>query len=106
MGAIAVNGGGVHAFKEELQILYHGVLGVCVWMAYSLLVVATGHDHASQRLVMGTLDSLPNVVELSGSNHLFYVWDIVEYASDLGISNSLFLHRCHVDGKNASDTLM
>ncbi len=62
-GAIAVNGGGVHAFKEELQIpSYHSVLGVSLWAAYSLLVVATGHDHASQWLVVWTLNSLPNEV--------------------------------------------
>ncbi len=75
-------------------------------MAYSLLVVATGRDHASQWLVMGTLDHLPNEVGLLGSNHVFNVWVIAEYASNLGISNSLFLHACHVDGKNASDTSM
>ncbi len=45
--AVAVDGGGGHAFKKELQILHHGVLGVSLWAAHSLLVVATGRDHAS-----------------------------------------------------------
>ncbi len=63
-----------------------------------LLVVAIGHDHASQWSVVGTLDNLPNEVELSGGNLVFDVWNIIECAFDLGISNSLFLHTCHVDG--------
>jgi hypothetical protein len=98
-GAIAVNGGVVHAFKEELQILYHGVLGVSLWAAYSSLVVATGRDHATQWSVVGTSNSLPNEVKFLGGNHVFDIWDIVEYASYLSISNSLFLHTCHVDGR-------
>ncbi len=32
-GAIVVNSGGVHAFKKDLQIPYHGVLGVSLWAA-------------------------------------------------------------------------
>ena len=45
-GAIAVNGVGGHAFKKKLQTPHHGVLGVSLWVDYSSLVIATGHDHA------------------------------------------------------------
>ncbi len=55
---------------------------------------------------MGTSDSLPDEVKLSGGNHVFNVWYVVEYASDLDIQNSFFLHTRHVDGKNAPDTSM
>jgi hypothetical protein len=55
---------------------------------------------------MGTLDSLSHEVELSGSDHVFNVGDVIEYASDLGISNPFFLHLRHVDGKNALDASM
>ena len=69
-------------------------------------MVATGRDHASRRSIVGTSDSLSHEVELSGSNHVFDVRDVVEYASDLGILNLFFLHSCHVDGKKASDASM
>ncbi len=69
-------------------------------------MVATGRDHASRLSIVGTLDSLSHEVELSGSNHVFNVRDVVEYASDLGIFNPFFLHSRHVDGKNASDASM
>jgi hypothetical protein len=104
--AIAVDGGGGQAFKKEQQILQHGVLVVSLWAAHLLLVVATGHDHASQQLIIETLDSLPDKVNLLGGNHVFNVQYVVEYASDLGIPNSFFLHTHHVDGKNVPDTLM
>ncbi len=104
--AVAVDGGGGHAFKKELQILHHGTLGVSLWAAHSSLVVATYHDHASQWLIVGTSDSLPDEVKLSGGNHVFNVRYVVEYASDLCVPNSFFLHTCHVDGKNVPDTLM
>ncbi len=104
--AIVVDGGGGHAFKKKLQILHHGVLGVSLWAAHLSLVVTIDHDHASRRSIVGTLDSLPNEVKLLGSNHVFNVQYVVEYASDLGVPNSFFLHMCHVDGKNAPDTLM
>ena len=55
---------------------------------------------------MGTSDSLSHEVKLLGSDHVFDVWDVVEYASDLGIFNPFFLHSRHVDGKNASDASM
>ncbi len=55
---------------------------------------------------MGTSDSLPDEVKLLGSNHVFNVRYVVEYASDLGIPNSFFRHMHHVDGKNAPNTLM
>jgi hypothetical protein len=55
---------------------------------------------------VGTLDSLSHEVKLSGSDHVFDVQDVVEYASDLGILNPFFLHSHHVNGKNASDALM
>jgi hypothetical protein len=43
--------------------------------------------------IMGTSNILPDEVELSGSNHVFNVRDIVEYASDVGILNlSSFTH--------------
>jgi hypothetical protein len=41
-----VNGGGGHVFEKQLQILYHGVLGVGLWASYSLLMFAAGRDHA------------------------------------------------------------
>jgi hypothetical protein len=41
-----VNGGGGHVFEEQLQILYHGVLGVGLWASDSLLMFAAGRDHA------------------------------------------------------------
>ncbi len=104
--AVAVDGGGGHAFKKELQILHHDVLGVSLWAAHLLLVVATGRDHASRWLIVGTLDSLPDEVKLSSSNHVFNIWYVIEYASDHGIPNFFFLHTRHVDGKNAPDTLM
>ncbi len=56
--------------------------------------------------MVGTLDSLSHEVELSGSNHVFDIQDVVEYVSYLGILNPFFLHLRHVDGKNASDALM
>ncbi len=55
---------------------------------------------------MGTLDSLSHEVELLGSNHVFDIWDVVEYSSGLGILNPFFLHLHHVDGKNALDASM
>ena len=55
---------------------------------------------------MGTSNSLPHEVKLSSGDHVFNVWDVIEYVSDLGIADSFFLHTCHVDGKNASDALM
>jgi hypothetical protein len=55
---------------------------------------------------VGTSDSLPNEVKLLGSNHVFNVRYVVEYASDVGVPNSFFLHTHHVDGKNAPDTSM
>ena len=55
---------------------------------------------------MRTSDSLPDEVKLLGSNHVFNVRYVVEYASDHGVPNSFFLHTCHDDGKNAPDTLM
>jgi hypothetical protein len=55
---------------------------------------------------VGTSDSLPDEVKLLGGNHVFNVRYVVEYASDLGVPNSFFLHTCHIDGKNALDTLM
>jgi hypothetical protein len=79
---------------------------VGLWASDSSLVVATGRDHASRLSIVGTLDSLSHEVELSGSNHVFNVRDVVEYASDLGIFNPFFLHSRHVDGKNASDASM
>jgi hypothetical protein len=103
-GAVAVDDGGGHAFKKELQILHHGVLSVSLRVAHSLLVVTTGHDHASRRSIMGTLDNLPNKVKLLGGNHVFNVQYVIEYASDLGIPIFFFLHTRHVDGKNAPDT--
>ena len=69
-------------------------------------MVATGRDHASRRSIIGTSDSLSYEVELLGSDHVFDVRDIVEYASDLGISNPFFLHLHHVDVKNALNALM
>ncbi len=77
-----------------------------LWASNSLLVVATGRDHALRRSMVGTLDSLSHEVELSGSDHVFNVWDVVEYASDFGISNPFFLHLHHVDVKNALNALM
>ncbi len=55
---------------------------------------------------MGTSNSLPNEIELLGGNHVFDIRDIIEYVSDLGVPNSLFLYACHVDGKNALNPLM
>jgi hypothetical protein len=55
---------------------------------------------------VGTLDSLSHEVKLLGSNHVFDIRDVVEYASDLGILNTFFLHSPHVDGKNALDASM
>ena len=55
---------------------------------------------------MGTLNSLPHEVKLLSGDHVFSVWDVVEYVSDLGISDPFFLHTCHVDVKNALDALM
>jgi hypothetical protein len=55
---------------------------------------------------MRTSDSLPDEVKLLGSNHVFNVQYVVEYASDLGVLNSFFLHMGHVDGKNALNNLM
>ncbi len=69
-------------------------------------MVATGRDHALQWSIVGTSDSLSHEVELSGSNHVFHVRDVIEYASDLGILNPFFLHLRHVDGKNALDASM
>ncbi len=69
-------------------------------------MVATGHDHALRWSVVGTSDSLSHEVELSGSNHVFDIRDVIEYASDLGISNPFFLHSRHIDGKNALDASM
>jgi hypothetical protein len=37
---------------------------------------------------------------------VFDIRDGIEYASDLGILNSFFLHTCHVDGRNAPDVSM
>jgi hypothetical protein len=79
---------------------------VGLWASDSSLVVATGRDHASRQSIVGTLDSLSHEVELLGSNHVFDVRDVIEYASDLGILNPFFLHLHHVDGKNALDALM
>ena len=50
---------------------------------------------------MGTSNSLPHEIKLLSGDHVFNVWDVVEYVSDLGISDLFFLHTCHVDGKNA-----
>ncbi len=86
--------------------MHHCVVGVSLWAAHSLLVVATGHDHASRWSIVGILNRLPNEVKLLGGNHVFNVEYVVEYASDLGVPNSFFLHTRHVDGKNAPDTLM
>ena len=105
-GAIAVNGVGGHAFKKKLQTPHHGVLGVSLWADYSSLVIATGHDHAYRHSIVETSNSLPHEVKLSGGNHVLKVRDVVEYASNLGILNSLFLHTRDVDGKNVPDTLM
>ena len=55
---------------------------------------------------MVTLNSLPHEVKLLSGDHVFNVRYVVEYVSDLGISNLFFLHTCHVDGKNASDASM
>jgi hypothetical protein len=55
---------------------------------------------------MVTLNSLPHEVKLLSGDHVFNVRDVVEYVSDLGISNLFFLHTCHVDGKNALDASM
>jgi hypothetical protein len=55
---------------------------------------------------VGTSDSLSHEVELSGSNHVFDIQDVVEYASDIGISNPFFLHLRHVDGKNELNASM
>ena len=55
---------------------------------------------------MGTSNSLPHEVKLLSGDHVFNVWNVVEYVSDLGILNSFVLHTCHVDGKNALDALM
>ncbi len=77
-----------------------------LWASDSSLVVATGRDHKSQGSIVETSDSLSHEVELLGSDHVFNVRDVVEYASDLGILNPFFLHSRHVDGKNALDALM
>jgi len=45
-GAIAVNSGGGYIFEKQLQISYHGVLGVGLWASYSSLMFAAGRDHA------------------------------------------------------------
>ncbi len=58
-GAIAVNCGSGHVFEKQLQIPYHGVLGVGLWASYLLLMVTAGRDHESWRLSMGTLNSFP-----------------------------------------------
>jgi hypothetical protein len=79
---------------------------VGLWVSNLLLVVATGRDHALRWSIVGTLDSLSHEVKLSGSDPVFDVRDVVEYASDLGISNPYFLHSRHVDGKNELDALM
>ncbi len=55
---------------------------------------------------MGTSNSLPNEIKLSGGNHVFNVKDIIEYVSDLGVPNSLVLYARHFDGKNASNPPM
>jgi hypothetical protein len=34
-------------FEKQLQIPYHGVLGVGLWVSYLLLMVTEGCDHAS-----------------------------------------------------------
>jgi hypothetical protein len=52
------------------------------------------------------LESLAHENKLSGSDHVFDVRDVIEYASDLGILNPFFLHLRHVDGKNALDASM
>ncbi len=77
-----------------------------LWASNLLLVVATGRDHALRRSIVGTSDSLSHEVKLLGSDHVFNVRYVVEYASDLGISNTFFLHSRHVDGKNALDASM
>jgi hypothetical protein len=55
---------------------------------------------------MGTSNSLPHEAKLSSGDHVFNVWDVVEYVSDLGISDLFFLHTCHIDGKNAPNASM
>ena len=90
---VSVNGGGGHVFEKQLQIPCHGVLGVGLWVSYLLLMVAAGGDHAPWRSIMGTLNSLPHEVKLSSSDHVFNVWDVIEYVSHLGILiRSSFTH--------------
>ena len=55
---------------------------------------------------MGASNSLPDEIKLSGGNHVLDIRDIVEYVSDLGVPNSLFLYARHVDGKNETNPPM
>jgi len=50
------------------------------------MMVAACRDHASCRLVMGSLNSFPNEVKLSCSNHVLGFWDVMQKKSDLGLS--------------------
>ncbi len=45
-------------------------------------------------------------MELLGGNHVIDVRDIIEYVSDLGVPNSLFLYARYVDDKNVSSPPM
>jgi hypothetical protein len=76
-----------------------GHLTCCWWLQQAVIM-------HRKRSIVGTLDSFSHEVKLSGSDHVFNVRDVVEYASDLGISNPFSLHLCHVDGKNALDASM
>jgi hypothetical protein len=64
-------------------------------------MVTTGCDHASQQSIAGASYSCPKEIKLLGGNHVLNVRDVVEYVSDLGVLDSLFLYARHVDGKNA-----
>jgi len=43
---MTVDGGGGHIFEEQLQISYHGVLGVGLWASDLSLMFAAGRNHA------------------------------------------------------------
>ena len=69
-------------------------------------MVTAGCDHASCWSIVGTLNSHSNEIELLGVNHVFGIRDIIEYVSDLGVPNSLFIYVHHVDDKNMPDPPM
>ena len=89
-----------------MEVLHNDVFVVEIGMSVFVFVLAAGCEHLTSWRVMWTLYYFAKEAKLSGGNHVYDTWYVIEHLTNLLIADVVFLNLHYGDVEYFPDATM